>query len=234
MIRRPKHRRRARVPGWLVLASVALGILSIPGPAKVLTLTPAPRPAFVADISRPARPVSALAGKKAPPHPTRQVADRGRTGQWTSGGVVSSKGRYRIVIPRIGVDAPVIDLNLNSDGSLEVPSDYRVAGWYAGGPEPGDVGPSVIVGHVDSKSGPGVFYRLRDLQPGDVIQVWRAGKKLKFVVQSLDEFSKSNFPTTKVYGRVDVPALRIITCGGVFNYITHHYEDNVVVFAKMA
>jgi len=135
-------------------------------------------------------------------------------------------------IPSIQVDTSVINLGLNHDGTLEVPQDYTVAGWYSLGPKPGQIGPAVIVGHVDSRNGPAVFYRLRELQPGMTVTVWRGGKSHTFVVTQVGEYPKDAFPTEKVYGAVDVPALRLITCGGAFNYSTGHYTDNIVVYAQ--
>jgi len=145
-----------------------------------------------------------------------------------------SYGPMRVQIPAIGVDAPVIRLGLNSDGTLEVPSDFSVTGWWEGGPIPGDVGPAVIVGHVDNVNGPAVFYHLRDLRPGQIISVVRPdGRVANFAVESLAEFAKSNFPTARVYGATPDPQLRLITCGGRFDYTIHHYVDNIVVFAKL-
>jgi Sortase domain len=137
-----------------------------------------------------------------------------------------------MLIPAIGVDAKVIPLGLAPDGSLEVPQDYGLAGWWTGGPFPGERGPAVIVGHVDSKAGPAVFYWLRALRPGDLIIVWRAGEaRSRFVVDSMEWYAKTAFPTRRVYGSVPGAALRLITCGGDFDHNTGHYVDNLVVFA---
>ena len=142
----------------------------------------------------------------------------------------SSTGHIRI--PAIGVDASLIPRGLNHDQTLEVPNDWGVAGWFEGGPFPGEPGPAVVVGHVDSTSGPAVFYRLRDLRKGDVIVVWRKGDtRSRFRVESLRWFSKSAFPTQLVYQATATPALRLITCGGAFDDSTGHYVDNLVVFA---
>jgi hypothetical protein len=138
-----------------------------------------------------------------------------------------------IRIPAIGVDSSLIPRGLNPDSSLDVPKDWGVAGWFEGGPFPGDPGPAVVVGHVDSTSGPAVFYRLRELRRGDVIVVWRkGGLRSRFRVESLRWFPKSSFPTKLVYGAIATPALRLITCGGAFDQSTGHYEDNLVVFAS--
>jgi hypothetical protein len=131
------------------------------------------------------------------------------------------------------VDAELIPLGVTRLGALEVPQDWGVAGWFTGGPFPGGPGPAVVVGHVDSTVGPAVFYRLRELQQGDVIEVWRKGGiRSRLQVVSLRWFSKSAFPTQLVYGSVATPALRLITCGGAFDDSTGHYVDNLVVFAS--
>ncbi len=148
----------------------------------------------------------------------------------------SADGRgMRVVIPGIGVDAPVIDLGLNPDGTLEVPTRFDQAGWYTGGSLPGEAGPAVIVGHVSSRQGPGVFYRLRDLRPGDLVRVIRPdGSVARFRVEEVVQYPKSAFPTERVYGDVTGSRLRLITCGGAFDYSTGHFVDNVVVFAREA
>jgi hypothetical protein len=139
----------------------------------------------------------------------------------------------RVIIPAIGVSTNVLRLGLNADGSLQVPTTYDVAGWWAGGPSPGTLGPAVIVGHVDSTRGPAVFYRLRDLRPGDRVWVTREdGSRVAFAVQRVIQVPKAAFPTAQVYGAVPYPALRLITCGGAFNHATGHYLDNVIVFAQ--
>jgi sortase (surface protein transpeptidase) len=138
-----------------------------------------------------------------------------------------------IFIPAIGVDASLIPLGLTPRRTLEVPKDWGVAGWFEGGPFPGERGPAVVVGHVDSTSGPAVFYRLPELEPGDMIVAWRkGGVRSRFRVVSLRWFSKSDFPTQLVYRSTATPALRLITCGGEFDSSTGHYVDNLVVFAS--
>jgi len=138
-----------------------------------------------------------------------------------------------IRIPAIGVDSSLVPRGLNPDRTLDVPQDWGVTGWFEGGPFPGEPGPAVVVGHVDSTSGPAVFYRLRELRRGDAIVVWRkGGVRSRFRVESLKWFPKSSFPTKLVYGAVKAPALRLITCGGSFDQSTGHYVDNLVVFAS--
>lgn len=147
---------------------------------------------------------------------------------------VNASPPVRIVIPEIGVDAPVIRLGLNADHTLQVPRAYDVTGWWSGGTTPGQTGPAVVVGHVDSTAGPAVFYRLRDLRAGArVIVHLRDGSTVTFAVQRLEEAPKAGFPTNEVYGATRSPTLRLITCGGSFDTATGHYVDNVIVFAAM-
>jgi sortase (surface protein transpeptidase) len=109
-----------------------------------------------------------------------------------------------------------------------------VAGWYSGSPRPGGTGSAIIAGHIDSVSGPGVFFRLRALRPGDVVYVERGhGPIAVFRVTAVRTFRKLKFPTAAVYGPVPGAQLRLITCGGTFDPATGHYLSNVVVFAVL-
>jgi sortase (surface protein transpeptidase) len=139
-----------------------------------------------------------------------------------------------IRIPSIGVDSALVRLGLNPDNTLEVPSDFAVAGWYIYRPVPGEPGPSIIAGHVDSYTGPAVFFRLKELEPGANIEVERSdGSVAVFTVTAREQYDKDAFPTDKVYGPTSSPQLRVITCGGSFDWNTRHYNDNVVVFAEL-
>jgi hypothetical protein len=141
----------------------------------------------------------------------------------------------RLEIPAIGVRAPVIPLGLNPDRSLEVPRRFDQTGWWTGGPRPGEPGPAVIAGHVDSTDGPAVFYRLGDLRRGAVIAVVRRdGSRARFTVQRSERYPKAHFPTARVYAPTRGPTLRLITCGGAFDHSTGHYVDNTVVYAVAA
>jgi hypothetical protein len=140
----------------------------------------------------------------------------------------------RITVASIGVDSTLMNLGLKADGSLEVPPSGFPAGWYTGAPTPGELGPAIIVGHIDWGGHPGVFYRLRDLLPGAQIDVTRAnGSVAVFRVSSVQEFSKNAFPTKLVYGNTTYAGLRLITCGGAFDAALHSYEDNIVAFAEL-
>jgi sortase family protein len=140
----------------------------------------------------------------------------------------------RVEVPSIGVNSTLMDLGLTADGSLEVPPSGFPAGWYTGAPTPGELGPAIIVGHVDWAGKGGVFYRLRSIHPGALITVLRAdGSTAVFAVSSVAEYVKGAFPTDKVYGNTTNAALRLITCGGVFNPAVHSYEDNIVAYAEL-
>ena len=139
-----------------------------------------------------------------------------------------------VKVPSVGIASNLIPLGLNPDRTLEVPKDFALAGWYTGRPVPGEPGPSVIAGHVDSKSGPAVFYRLRDIQPGALVDVTRSdGTVARFKVVAKEQHEKDEFPTEHVYGPTTDPELRLITCGGDFNRSIGHYDDNIVVFAQL-
>lgn len=139
----------------------------------------------------------------------------------------------RVRIPDIDVDAEVIDLGLNPDGTLEVPEDFDQTGWYTGRSVPGNVGPSVVVGHVDSKTGPEVFYRLRDLEVGHTVEIHRSdGFVALFRVSDTTIFGKDEFPTNRVYGATAEPTLRLVTCGGEFDRSVRSYKGNLIVYAE--
>lgn len=139
-----------------------------------------------------------------------------------------------IKIVSVGIDYRIKQVGKNTDGSMETPGVLEnITGWYKFSPTPGEVGPAIIVGHVDSYEGPSVFWRLREVKPGEVIEIMREdGKNAKFRVDSLKQFDQANFPTTEVYGNVNNPQLRLITCGGTFNKTTGQYTANTVVFAS--
>jgi hypothetical protein len=138
----------------------------------------------------------------------------------------------RVEIPAIGVSSSLVRLGLNPDRTMEVPGDFQVAGWFTGAPQPGQLGPAVIAGHVDSRTGPAVFYRLRDLRPGDQIRVVRADRRVvRFKVDSLASYPKQSLPPDAVYGATTTPALRVITCAGSFDRSSRSYRDNLVVSA---
>jgi sortase (surface protein transpeptidase) len=137
-------------------------------------------------------------------------------------------------IPAIGVRTALVRLGLTAAGTLQVPATAAVAGWYTGSPRPGAIGAAVIAGHIDSVSGPGVFFRLRLLRPGDLVYVHRAdGTLAVFQVTAVRSYLKARFPTSEVYGAVPNAQLRLITCGGTFDQATGHYLSNIIVFATL-
>jgi hypothetical protein len=139
----------------------------------------------------------------------------------------------RVRIPAIRVDSGLESLALGADGALQPPKQYGLAGFYAQGAMPGDDGPAVIAGHVDSKTGPAVFYRLRELTTGATVDVQRGGAWLHFSVTAVERYPKNAFPTQKVYGPTPLAELRLITCGGTFDDKRNSYRDNVVVYAVL-
>jgi len=141
----------------------------------------------------------------------------------------------RVEIPRIGVASSLDRLGRAPDGTIQEPSRWAVAGWYAPGTRPGDPGSAVILGHVDSKRGPAVFFRLRELRQGDTVTIRRVdGSSVRFVVQRTEQYPKDRFPTDAVYYPTLTPALRLVTCGGEFDATVGRYRSNLIVFATMA
>jgi hypothetical protein len=141
----------------------------------------------------------------------------------------------RVTIPAIRVEAPVRQVGLATDGSIDVPpaTEQDVTGWYEDGPTPGEFGSAVIVGHVDDYTGPSVFYRLRDLRAGDTIEIAREDRETAvFEVDSVELFDRAGLPADRVYADFTRPHLRLITCGG--RWAGDGYRDNVVVFATLA
>jgi LPXTG-site transpeptidase (sortase) family protein len=139
-----------------------------------------------------------------------------------------------IDIPSIDVDAPLMKLGLSASGEVELPpyEKPKVAGWFSGSAVPGEKGASVIIGHVDTKTAPAVFYKLRQLHKGETVKVERSdGKVVRFKVDSIEQVSKDHFPTRRVY--VD-DGLKLVTCGGQFDYAKGEYVDNIIVYASQA
>jgi hypothetical protein len=175
------------------------------------------------------------------------LADRGQAGpadgREAVRGFRSTRGYrgtpvpVRLEIARIGVSTGLQRLGRDQHGAVEVPSgphQWDTAGWYAPGTRPGDPGSAVILGHVDSKSGPAVFYRLRELRRGDLVEVARAdGSTVRFAVQRTEQYDKRRFPTDEVYYPTLTPALRLVTCGGEFDATAGHYRSNIIVFATL-
>jgi sortase (surface protein transpeptidase) len=206
-----------RRPAVIVFAA---GLAVIAAGLAGLLLTRHPVPAL-----RPA-----AAGVAALPAPTGPIAAPPQSAQPAP---VASP--VSLTIPLIGVQTQLITLGLDAGGALQVPSSTSVAGWYTGSPRPGSVGSAIIVGHIDSLTGPGVFYRLAELRPGNDVYVKRAdGTTAEFRVTSVQTYLKDHFPTQTVYGPTPDAELRLITCGGAFDAATGHYLNNIVVYATQA
>lgn len=138
----------------------------------------------------------------------------------------------RLRVASLGIDAPVGPVGTAADGSVEVPTRWADVGWFDGGARPGQSGPTVLLGHVDSRSGPAVFVRLPRARPGTVVDVQAAdGSRHSYRVTHVEQYPKTRFPTEAVYLPVLRPELRLVTCGGSFDRSTGHYRDNVVVYA---
>lgn len=169
--------------------------------------------------------LAACAGEGAPPAQAATVQ-----------GVPAAKdvaNPTRVRIPAIKVNSRIIPLKLDRKGKLIAPKRFDVAGWHKSGPEPGEKGVAVIAAHVDSKSGPAVFYRLRELKAGHKITVNRAdGSSLTFTVYRVARYPKNNVPNKLVYASGGGAQLRLITCGGTFDRARRSYRDNIVVFAR--
>ncbi|MBY6538458.1 class F sortase [Rhodococcus sp. BP-349] len=171
-----------------------------------------------------------------PPAATAQAdvgaVDEGATG--VSDAEAVSSPPIRIDVPAIEVSSDLMGLGLQQDGTMEVPPGAFPAGWYTGSPTPGAMGPSVIAGHVDWNGAPGVFSRLGDLtSDDDVIVTLQDGTTSRFRVTQVEQYPKAEFPTTTVYGDIDHPGLRLITCGGLFDSGAASYDDNIVVYADL-
>jgi sortase (surface protein transpeptidase) len=180
-------------------------------------------------------------GSAGPPASASQIPAGISTAQPTPSGrpiaaAMAASTPIRIEIPSIGVDAPVMQLGLNADGSIQVPplSNHNLTGWFDGSVTPGQTGSSIILGHVDNVTGVSVFFYLKTLRPGEVVKVLRAdGSTAIFAVDGVQRAVKTDFPTEAVYRNVSYPSLRLITCGGPFDPATGQYLDNIIVYAHL-
>jgi sortase (surface protein transpeptidase) len=221
------------------LAAAAAIVLTVVGVLLLLTGLHAQRHA-------PQPPASVALPSASSPAPVAQAPSRsalkpGTAAQpskpATSGPVLARSVPVRLEIPQLDVNSDLLQLGLNPDQTVQVPplgKDSR-AGWYKYSPTPGQLGPSVLLGHVDSaKYGPGVFFKLGALRPGSTLSVTRSDRiTAVFRVDRVVSYPKDNFPTLEVYGNTDSAQLRLITCGGKFDLSTHNYENNIVAFATL-
>ncbi len=206
--------------------------LSTTGPTQTTTSAAAPSNPHVTPSVSPGSTTGHAKSSKMESKP------KSPSGPVITGPVLPESAPVRLSVPAIGVNTPLLRLGLNSDGTVQVPpldDPDSKAGWYDRSPAPGTPGPAIILGHVDSaKYGPGVFYRLGDLRPGEHIDVTRAdGTVAVFRIDAVRSYSKSDFPTLQVYGNIDHAGLRLITCGGEFDYDARSYENNIVVYASL-
>ncbi|MDA0566241.1 class F sortase [Streptomonospora sp. S1-112] len=169
--------------------------------------------------------------------PERPAHDAGGAPPAPAGAAHAAGAPVHLEIGAIGLRARLLPLGLDPEGALAQPPLERtgVAGWYALGPAPGDPGAAVITGHRDTRTGPSVFWRLGDLRPGDEIRVRRAdGRDAVFAVRRSERVDKGAFPAEAVYGPVERPEIRLVTCAGAFDHATGHYERNLIVYGALA
>jgi sortase (surface protein transpeptidase) len=222
-------RRLSGARAWAALA-VAFAVVGAATLAVALAgQQEAPRPADAAPSTTPAAGQPRTTAPAGPP--------AGTPGPTSSAPAEDVAAPVSLRIPSLGVSSDLLTLGLQDDGTVEVPplaEDDR-AGWYRNGPAPGEVGPAVLLGHVDSaRWGPGVFFELGALQPGRQVEVTRSdGSVAVFAVDRVERYAKDDFPTIEVYGNTDDPQLRLITCGGEFDAAAGSYEDNVVAYARL-
>ncbi|MEV7956275.1 class F sortase [Streptomyces sp. NPDC058316] len=177
----------------------------------------------------PAMPAPEILGSHAAPPPVTPSKS-------PVGPAMARSAPTRLQIPSIAVNAPFTDLGIGADGRLNPPpaADPNLVGWFKDGVTPGERGASIVAGHVDTKTGPAVFLQLQFLKPGASVNITRAdGSIATFKVDTVETFSKANFPDKRVYADTPSAQLRLITCGGPYNKTVKDYEDNVVAFAHL-
>jgi len=168
------------------------------------------------------------------PSVTRSAKPSAVTRSATPSAVVARSVPVSLRIPAIGVAVSLSTLGLNPDGTVQVPTNFQEPGWFRLGPSPGQVGSAVILGHVDSRQGPAVFFRLRSLRAGDKVEVSLAnGMVAHFVVTTVAMYPKEQFPARQVYASRGYSALQLVTCGGQFDTNTRSYLSNVVAYTSL-
>ncbi|MDY7106941.1 MAG: class F sortase [Actinomycetota bacterium] len=236
--RRARRARRRRIAAARRVAAGAVVVAVVVGSADGAGVSDRGVGSFVASLQ-------VTADRRAAPGPSGSMT--AVVTPLTTAGVGAASGRdaddaavpraraatpLRVVVGAVGIDVPLVELGLGPDGAVEAPQDFDVAGWYVGSSRPGEAGPAVLAGHVDSSTGPAAFFRLAELAVGDDVVVHRADATVaRFRVTRVERHPKDGFPTAAVYGAVPGPALRLITCGGDFDRAAGSYRDNVVVYA---
>jgi hypothetical protein len=193
--------------------------------------------AALAAVSRRGRVLAVVAAAVVSTVPSAHRAEAAtapRTVSVSADSPASAPDPVRLSVPTVGIDTALTGIAVDAAGALVPPSDDTIAGWYRSGPAPGEVGPAVLTGHVDSREGPAVFFRLRDIAVGDPVSVVRAdGTTLRFTVTRVARYPKNAFPTAEVYSPTAGPELRLITCGGDFDRGARSYLDDVVLYAAL-
>lgn len=234
----PVHHGRPRattvVIGLLALAAVVLVVMGVRGQVHAVT-PPASAAHRSAEGDLPAPPTS---GRRPDTATGGTASRRPRTTSSVVGPVLDRSHPVALTIPAIGIrHSHLAAYGTDAQGAIDVPPAVGgvPAGWYTGSPTPGQLGPSVIVGHTDAdKDQRSIFFRLGELRPGDKVRVTRAdGTVATFEVDSLEHYPKAKFPTATVYGNINHAGLRLISCIGKFDTSTGHYLDNIVVFAHL-
>lgn len=230
----PENESRARRPGSKILIAVAVLLLLGGGTAVAVGVLDQDADPPAPSAQQTPVPAGESPTPGAVPAPTTPEPSPSKS---AAAAPAPAALPVSVSIPAIDVQSELTTVGLNPDGTLEVPQpgpDYDKAAWFDGSPRPGDIGPAVIEGHVDSaENGPSVFYDLGSLTSGDQIEVAREdGSVVSFVVDNVQVFPKDDFPTFEVYGNTEGPELRLITCGGPFDSTAGSYTDNTVVFAR--
>ncbi|WP_157530033.1 class F sortase [Microtetraspora niveoalba] len=237
------------------IAAIMAGLLAVLSPSPEESQVERPVPGEVVALQGagtflpptvgpggPGTPLTAAAPTAPPPLPALQplppltVTTTAASSSTSPAKKTASTRPVRIRIPAIGVNAALSSVGVQKSGEIQTPplSRPKIASWYRLGPTPGELGPAVILGHVNTRSGAAVFSRLRELRRGNKIEVRRAdGKSAIFTVDGVEQVGKTTFPTNRVYGNIATSGLRLITCGGVYNAKNHSYTDNIVVYATM-
>jgi len=232
----PPPARRGRSRGYLALSVALLAVAALtigryfaqspppPIPPAALGTIPAAMTSPAANPPPPLRDPQATTDLTAPRTPPPAPAPFS----------LKSSPPVSVHASTVGISSSLVQVGLNKDHTIEVPTSYTQAAWYRFGPTPGALGPAVIIGHVDSYQGPGVFFNLGDMRPGEIIDVTRADHSdAQFRVDAINSYPKNLFPTEAVYGPINYAGLRLVTCGGTFDEKTKNYESNTVVYATL-